>query len=338
MIDYKYVTYYLGAGASANSLPCVNQLPERIEKIIDFCKNTALPSGESEELKSIKQSLINDLQELNKNSKKFATIDTYAKYLYLTTELEEYKKLRYLLAYFFIVEQMSHEIDNRYDTFFANILNHADSFPPNIRIFSWNYDSQVEISFNKFRKNKDLFVGLKQDELPQIYEIFHLNGVASFKKLEVKELRKETIANESKFTDENKIKENRLLHLIQLYKEYVKRPLEEQSYSEDTCDLLFAFDERKGIAPRVSERIKEIITKTDALVIIGYTFPFFNRKVDRELLSNLKDTARIYIQDRDEKGSRNVKQNLIATLNNDSFDKNIILLDSAEQFYLPPEL
>ena len=33
MTDYKYVTYYLGAGASANSLPCVNQLPERIEKI-----------------------------------------------------------------------------------------------------------------------------------------------------------------------------------------------------------------------------------------------------------------------------------------------------------------
>lgn len=338
MTDYKYVTYYLGAGASANSLPCVNQLPERIDKIIDFCKNTALPSGEGEELESIKESLINDLQELNKNSKKFATIDTYAKYLYLTTELDEYKKLRYLLAYFFIVEQISHEIDNRYDTFFANILNHEYPFPPNIRIISWNYDSQVEIAFNKFRIKKDLFVGLKQDELPIDYEMFHLNGVASFDKLEVKEQRNETIANESKLINENKIRENRLLHLIQLYDEYVKRPLEKQSYSEDTCKLTFAFEERNGIAPLVSERIKEIITKTDALVIIGYTFPFFNRKVDRELLSNLKDSAKIYIQDRDENGCKTVKQNLMATLNNDSFDKNIILLDSAEQFYLPPEL
>jgi len=54
------------------------------------------------------------------------------------------------MSIFFTAEQVRMQPDYRYDSFFASILNDLQSFPENIKILSWNYDLQFEISFAEY--------------------------------------------------------------------------------------------------------------------------------------------------------------------------------------------
>ncbi len=51
------------------------------------------------------------------------------------------------------------------------------------------------------------------------------------------------------------------------------------------------------------EQAKQVLAQTEILVIIGYSFPFFNREIDAEILKsyNPSDLNRIYIQDTKER-------------------------------------
>ena len=66
--------------------------------------------------------------------------------------------------------------------------------------------------------------------------------------------------------------------------------------------MSFAF-EREGFGIYEDKVVKALIkkvTETDVLVVIGYSFPFVNRKVDREFLKRIPrraDELKICIQD-----------------------------------------
>lgn len=83
------------------------------------------------------------------------------------------------------------------------------------------------------------------------------------------------------------------------------------------------------------DKIDKVMFDTNVLVIIGYTFPFFNREIDRRILSKLKPYAKIYIQDLN---PQYVKQNLQAVLTDAQRNMHITELERTDQFYLPPEL
>ena len=72
----------------------------------------------------------------------------------------------------------------------------------------------------------------------------------------------------------------------------------------------------------------------DVLVIIGYTFPFFNRDTDRKILQYIKPNTKIYIQDLN---PERIKQSLMAVLP-DFPEEQIFLRKDVDQFFLPPEL
>ena len=111
-----------------------------------------------------------------------------------------------------------------------------------------------------------------------------------------------------------------------LYKSYVHN-------KTDNTDLSFAFDYTSH-SEAILQRSHEIINDTDALVIIGYTFPFFNREIDRKVLSRLSPKAKVYIQDL---APEKIKESFKAVLPNFN-DNNISLIRDVTQFYLPPEL
>ena len=102
---------------------------------------------------------------------------------------------------------------------------------------------------------------------------------------------------------------------------------------KDNTDLSFAFDYNYP-SDEILQSIDYIIGTTDVLVIIGYTFPFFNREIDRKILQHLKPNAKIYIQDI---YPERIKQSLKA-VSLDIKEENIVLLSDVDQFYLPPEL
>lgn len=95
--------------------------------------------------------MISDIEKLMYDIKEHATIDTLARKLYLTTQLNQFYKLKSLLSAFFVWAQLSYKPDSRYDTFLANILEEESlSIPKDISVISWNYDSQIETAYRSY--------------------------------------------------------------------------------------------------------------------------------------------------------------------------------------------
>lgn len=70
-----------------------------------------------------KKMLVQDLTWLKTASESHATIDTFAKKLFLKGQLKNFNKVESLLSIYFIIEQAINKIDGRYDTFLASVLN-----------------------------------------------------------------------------------------------------------------------------------------------------------------------------------------------------------------------
>lgn len=348
------VTYLIGAGASAGKrdkgnviegLPCVNEIPLRINHIVTLLRNTPIPSNitwqnsqlglnSKEDWEKAREVVINQFQELYKYCSENATIDTYAKKLVLKREKDKFKHLEQMLTLFFMFEEMWYKPDSRYDTFLANILTENLHFPDNIRFISWNYDNQFEITYSEYNPNGNLLVGSKRTIFNTRHEITKINGTASFIDREQsfaiyrrKFLEEIQNTHENGLYSEAQAKENRwVLELIFLYKLYIEG-------KEDNTDLSFAFDYNYP-SDQILQSIDYIIGTTDVLVIIGYTFPFFNREIDRKILQHLKPNAKIYIQDLN---PERIKQSLMAVLP-DFPEEQIFLRKDVDQFFLPPEL
>ena len=359
----KNVTYLIGAGASAGKrwkdmhggdpkdnriyegLPCVNEIAGCLWNIYSLIDRTTIPNdlewmdpqiglASLEDWEEARKNLSLRLQRLHVFCELNATIDTYAKKLVLKKRQEKFKELEQLLALFFIYLQLQNYPDSRYDTFLANILEPNLHFPQNIRVISWNYDSQFEIAYSEYNENDDLRVGSKNAKFDVDYEIIKINGTATFdNQTNIAKLRKDiwdkiwAIKEEVNGRSIDLQKEQTwVLEFIYLYQLYMVG-------KKDNTHLSFAFDSSEP-SEKILNRIDKIISQTDALVIIGYTFPFFNREIDRKILQNLKPDAKIYIQD---KYPQRIKQNFKA-VKPEIKDEQIDTKDDTDQFFLPPEL
>ena len=139
-------------------MPLVIEIPQRILYICDLIRNSECTPDLSVKIvnsmpsiKFTKELLVKDLMWLYDGAIKHATIDTFAKKLFLTGRVEDYNKLKKLLAIYFIIEQIINKPDSRYDTFLANILTPNLEIPERMKILTWNYDSQFEIAFNEYK-------------------------------------------------------------------------------------------------------------------------------------------------------------------------------------------
>ena len=112
------ITYLFGAGASVKALPTVLEMPKRIGEtieyllgikpnVIDFSYNN---DQLLEKINSIADGSLKDflagLLWLKENTEAHASVDTYAKKLYVTKKYSELKKLKAALTSFFIVWQL----------------------------------------------------------------------------------------------------------------------------------------------------------------------------------------------------------------------------------------
>lgn len=357
------VTYLIGAGASAGKrgkdlpggdpkdnsiwegLPCVNEISGCLWDICNLIDKTAIPNDldwkdpqigltSVADWECARKNLWRRLQSLRIHCEQHVTIDTYAKKLVLRNQQAAFKDLEQLLALFFIYLQLQNYPDSRYDTFLANILEPNLHFPQNIRVISWNYDSQFELAYSEYDEQGELLVGTKNARFDIDYEIIKINGTATFdNQTSIAKLRDDiwqkirAIKDDVNGRSVDLQKEQTwVLEFIYLYQLYVVG-------KKDNTHLSFAFDSSEP-SEKILNRIDKIISQTDALVIIGYTFPFFNREIDRKILQNLKPDAKIYIQD---KYPQRIKQNFKA-VKPDIPDEQIDTKDDTDQFFLPPEL
>lgn len=356
MSNSKNVTYYLGAGASANALPVVGkEFNKRFrcfcEMVAEACSNKSLIS------------VYIFLQQVMSEFEYFYSPDTYARKLFFTKKLD-YEAYKQLLSAYLIFEQfgflpvdnsptgLSTELiqkvikcfpnnrptlDPRYDVVFAALLDEkTKKLPSNLRVISWNYDVQIEKSYSNFSQADAIHAFSALDVFPNPSGFRHrvtytnaqmvkVNGIAGLQYVSTdhsinfpKTLEKYDFMN--MMTD--------LLNKLHLSITHHKEA------NKFECMLHFAWENDTEVTLS-RKRATKLIETTDILVVIGYSFPLYNRRIDKEILTYLSPEAYVYIQvahDKYDGVENRFKQCLSAK------SPFISPVEDLDQFYVPDEL
>lgn len=354
------IIYYIGAGASygekrtvlhpsgLNSvdeiiinagLPIVSEIVSRLRtfhKYVDGI-NTSVENNEIEiwglrftevnkELEDSKQKLLEDIAWLHNETIKHATIDTFAKKLYLSGKTSDYKRLGKVLCLYLVWEQLDHRSDQRYDTFLASVLTENElQLPREISVVSWNYDSQFEIAYSNY-SNNGLFVfdkfGDVQD-LPNCGRIFKVNGSASFRGMPTP-------------LEIGAGKIDKGVALLWYYN-HCDVHVDIKGFDQIRPRLSFAWEQGEMANEKMMKAIQKTVSDAETLVVIGYSFPFFNRSVDRGIFNYMDHLNTIYIQD---PSAGEISQNILNVMTDLQKAQNVRIITKANciQFFLPPEL
>ncbi|MFT3845388.1 MAG: hypothetical protein QM725_10065 [Lacibacter sp.] len=381
------VTYLLGAGASANCLPVIQNFSKRLlisKKILEediqarsdlYNINFDTPRKPPiiSDLDAAKE-IIKELEWVISESATHQTIDTLAK-KFFHKDLKSLFRLKRILIFFFLFEQKmakrinsqihkdDHEnaksyeenlvssikeaSDKRYDSFIAAVLKNIPNkieLQNNIKVLSWNYDCQFEIAlmnysnknFNELKAffqvlpNTSTFNTNKLNLDLGKFAFLKLNGSAEYDSFAINNGGGQNIL-------ETNIDEGTTLN--RLIEDYMNSKKYENSQNSHLTYFNYSWEQVGEFVNKYegyNECIKNAFTiaeETEILVVIGYSFPFFNRKIDRKIM-NSNRIQKVYVQDVN-------PQERIFTIK-ESFEslrgKQIIPINFINSFFLPPEL
>lgn len=399
------ITYLLGAGASANSIPMVNQFTIGLEYLSytlnkinslrdeykinctetskELCEDgwssddTYMMYDVEDDYRKYFNKLQNDLKWLIGNAKSHASIDTFAKKLTIQNKPDELLRLKQvvIVAFLFfeysnlyfdgnlfsirtegIIRKFFELTDQRYDTFFATVLNNSvDGIPvlPDINILTWNYDLQIERSFREYTSLSDMHEISKTlgvihttksvNSEKNNFNIVKLNGIAT--------AFQETDSGESSILNNIHNKYNSLTSRISLDGSSnniaqqlsffidalrVFRSLTQEEYSSNVkVNLRYAWEDWES-KNELNKQAIEISMQTTILVVIGYSFPYFNRVVDQMLFDRMTKLERIVLQ-----SPSDTQQGILESLNaiKPSLTKHMLRsIEDCTRFHIPNEL
>jgi hypothetical protein len=337
------ITYLFGAGASCKVLPLVRGISQSLLEFKLFLKKEEPHFSKSSTFPklNIKKNqhelfleLINDIQWLIDKSSFHHSIDTFAKKLFLTKNYNDLHRLKNVMSIHFYTEQIRKgRADMRYDSLFAAILNknHTD-FPDNIKILSWNYDIQFELSYDEYSMFNDLETNqdhlrvkfkedgelLMDDQLDK-FCIIKLNGSALLygERGRRKKLLKRLVKNQPS---------------PELCIEAVKDYATNKYYDSYHTGLSFAWEDERS-KDSIIKRAIRLTKNTDVLVVIGYSFPFFNRMVDRKIIQAMPTLKKVYFQDKEP--SKIISR--FKAVHELLPDESLIPINDVDQFFMPDE-
>ena len=316
--------YLLGAGASCNALPLVANMSKSFRDFVPVLATLRV----GDEHKSIIKELIIDIKWLADTSEQYDSVDTLAKFYYLNQDQDNLNRLKRTLALYFLIEQFYfNAFDKRYLVFLTSIMEKHVMMPENVKILTWNYDYQMQMASSKFTKNKDFirYFPTMKEEIPDIafehdpdIDLLNLNGIAGYhvifkgehprRHLIVSKISNELGKILTFYTD---IQENKPLELI-----------------------TFAWENPYKVRISHDAIIKKFATGVQYLIVIGYSFPFFNRKIDQKIFEALENRPlKIYYQNTDPERDGN---ELRSQFNLDHVD--IEPIKYGNRFFIPTEL
>ena len=315
--------FYIGAGASAKSLPVAKSTPDRLKEIAD----TVEPIGKdySCDKKDRVEVLVRDLRCLSDRSESAPSIDSLARRYYLRGEEQKLRWLKRTLAAFFLLEQSRKTVDPRYTDFFSYMAGLDEqtrlALPTNLRVISWNYDIQFEKAFADFLQHSEtseteralqVFPGIPKERYRRdLFSILKINGTASM---------------------EDGRQSGRLYtaygqHIGADFKDALESAL---GFHEDGAPeqldpyLRFAWEDDGR-----RNDVLDLIVPVGTLVVVGYSFPLFNRDVDRQVLERLGSNE-LYVQVGADGPA--VKERLVG-LGVDA--GRVRVVEDVDQFYIP---
>lgn len=311
------VTYLFGAGASVGTIPVVKDFIKGISELISVLNKEISIQN--------KENLINTLHYLEKEIPYYASIDTLIRKLHIQSNPYKVKLNAGLIAVIHYL-QITRNIDKRYDLFLGNLIDIRENFislPKNVNFVSWNYDRLFEFSLSSLlNSNGDLNLVRSFLNIFNNYEtlenganpyLIKLNGSAgAFVDIKTKNLPTIDVLYEVIMNYEGSLLGKIPNALIQ-----------------------FAWDENENTK---TSRLKamEIMDQTNILVVIGYSFPTFNRLIDKELLRCHNKYERIIVQ--------NTKDNIdsvcdrLKALAPNIEPHRIIRITDEDEFHMPIEI
>ncbi|MCB0698176.1 MAG: hypothetical protein KDC07_12480, partial [Chitinophagaceae bacterium] len=270
------------------------------------------------------------------------TVDTYAKMLWSTDKNSEYKLIKCTIILFFeLYRYFNNKVDKRYDAFFASIISKEEPrLPDEIRIISWNYDYEFEKAFMKYALSATEDIHSIYDELNVIHKnsipvdlknkfrIIKVNGTTGFYDTNQKLTLGLNLPN---FHRDKDIADMSWKDIMPLFINYNKYAGKNSKYIP-----AISFEWEKDDDGSLKKAITECTSMSRALVVIGYSFPTFNREMDTYILQSLKlqsGDTQVYIQDADyysiqSKIERFIKKDLTTFIHQES---------NLDEFYLPHE-
>ncbi len=339
------IVYLLGAGASYGERDNNNQIKRGVPIVSEFEKTIDIIISKISRIQdnknpldrteiSNKSTIIKEMQWLKQRCVDYPTIDTYAKMLNVKGDTKTYNRLKKALSVFLLLIQDIKTRDLRYDGFIASIINGNRKLPSDIHILSWNYDAQFELAYSGYMKDyitlpfiwhdlnvihKNLNISHSAD---QGFLITKLNGTAFF-------MNKED-------TTEDGIQDIYFQNQDESLISIISKLLADDKIIPT---LSFAWEKKEEENEEHDTFIKEIqqkLTIAEVLVVIGYSFPYVNREIDRALLASMFGLKKIYIQD---PNAEEIKESLLATLYpNKETEYTWVLSKNTRQFIIPNEL
>lgn len=263
------------------------------------------------QLDSAMQLIKEDLNWLNLMLNREPFVDVLAETLHATNEYE-YERLRRILSLYFILEQSINGVDIRYKSFLTtlySISKRPNSLPDNVKVFTWNYDYQFEEALVEKRGLVNL-EGVKSQIQTQfisrhqiydsnsIFESFvhcKLNGSCETTFNSIGKMSKQAMRFISKsnvyMTDKTgKSPQKRIQDIMINICEYYHS----LNFEEVTTSICFAWDDTQSELISSFEKLK-FLDEVSAVVVIGYSFPVLNYRVDHSLFSRVKSNN-VYIQ------------------------------------------
>lgn len=342
------VVYLLGAGASAQALPMVSQIPKVLDEhykwLWEYGKEAKVrleliegnPATERSKLLGEYLKIITDLKDGAANHE---SIDTYAKKLYLrgTAERKRLSDLKIGLSLFMAHAQAKKRLaDKRYDGFLASLLTHTSggtlTLPPEVMVLNWNYDQQMALSMTAYQHEGSLFGAIEQlgmlplemltSKGPYPCRSIHLNGMFAYRN------QVDDIIPLVKWESNN---DEDLLNAMMLF--YAKLRYSDKLGSGRLL-LKFAWELDDQIHAAF-KLLDEVLVSCQALVSIGYSFPFFNREVDRLIIKKMPNLKRVYVQ-----APKGHAEEIARTVKTMSLPEGCEVepYGNTDKFLLPPEL
>ena len=356
------VTYLLGAGASygeriwneyghisrfVSGLPVVNEFAQALQLLpmrdeqgsgVHFAQKEA-------EKREVSTEQYNDVRHklllLQQACTSFPTIDTLAKQLYVTgrpfrasdKEVIDYDDLKRYISAAFLMMQSEEKRDLRYDGFIASLIDRKREFPP-MTILSWNYDVQFELAYSGYY-TRERYIPTLWEELNVFnkmyptdfdankpFAIIKLNGTALFTDNTLDAWQVGTIGV-------NRVTDCFFGGDREMPFQYGYKYLNGENYQNM---LSYAWEERNMVA--LDNAIEKRVFDTEELIVIGYSFPYVNNKMDSFIFENMPRLQKVIVQDRDDK-FEDVKERIEAILEGGNKKIEIIHKKNLQQYYIP---
>jgi hypothetical protein len=202
--------------------------------------------------------------------------------------------------------------------------------PEHLNIISWNYDNQFEIAYEKYLSDNNFKEFKSSDNLKIIPCAYKKYDISNKRLIKLNGHCTRAILDPR--SDELH-KTYNFKKALELLVEDKKIPIKIKYAWEEFDDKLYKSNPEETLHTKMMNQAKKVIRETKELVIIGYSFPYFNREIDNQILKE-GDFNKIYIQEINMDRFNAVKENLLSIIGDHNESKVIPKLDTS-QFFIP---